>query len=69
MSTHTYTVVVQREDDQYVALALEVDVASQGDTPEDALANLREALELYLEDNQTSALPHPWITSLDVAAA
>ncbi len=69
MSTRTYTVAVQREDDQYVALALEVDIASQGESPEDAVDNLREALELYLEDNQATAVSHPWITSVEVAAA
>jgi predicted RNase H-like HicB family nuclease len=34
---------------------LEVDVASQGDTEEQALDNLREALELYLEEAPSSA--------------
>lgn len=40
---------VWKEGDWYVAQALEVDVASQGESEEEALDNLREALELYFE--------------------
>ena len=40
---------VWKEGDWYVALALDVDVASQGATVDRALTNLREAIELYLE--------------------
>ena len=42
--------VVRRENGIYVALCPELDVASQGKSVEDALRNLKEALELYLED-------------------
>ncbi len=45
-----FTAVVTREGSLYVALAPEVDVVSQRKTIEEALANLKEALELYLED-------------------
>ncbi len=40
---------VWREGDWYVAQCLEIDVASQGETEEEALAGLKEALELYFE--------------------
>ncbi len=40
---------VSREGDRYVAQCLEVDVASQGRTEEEALANLEEALALHFE--------------------
>ena len=43
------TAVIQREGDGFVALCPELDVASQGDTIEDARENLREALELFFE--------------------
>lgn len=43
-------VVVYQEDDGYVAQCLNVNVASEGDSEEEALANIREALELYFED-------------------
>ncbi len=43
------TAIIERENDGYVALCPEVDIASQGDTIEQAHANLREALELFFE--------------------
>jgi predicted RNase H-like HicB family nuclease len=42
--------VVRKENGIYVALCPEFDVASQGKSVEEALKNLKEALELYLED-------------------
>ncbi len=48
-----FTAVISREGRLYVALAPDVDVASQGETIEEALANLKEALELYFEDDDT----------------
>ncbi|MEX0930567.1 MAG: type II toxin-antitoxin system HicB family antitoxin [Candidatus Paceibacterota bacterium] len=42
--------IVWKEGDQYVALCLNADVSSFGDTKDEALANLNEALELYFED-------------------
>ncbi len=42
------TAVIRSEDDQYVSLCPELGVASCGDTPEEARAMLKEALELYL---------------------
>ncbi|MCQ4045491.1 type II toxin-antitoxin system HicB family antitoxin [Streptantibioticus rubrisoli] len=44
------TAAVTHENDWYVARCLQVEVASQGATIEEALDNLREALELYFED-------------------
>lgn len=46
------------EDDWFVAQCLEVDVASQGETEEVALANLKEALELYFEPPTPTVAPH-----------
>ncbi len=43
------TAIIEREDDGYVALCPEVDVASQGDTIDEARNNLKEALELFFE--------------------
>jgi len=43
------TAIIERENDGYVALCPEVDIASQGNTIEQARANLREALELFFE--------------------
>jgi predicted RNase H-like HicB family nuclease len=43
------TAIIEREGDGYVALCPEVDIASQGDSVEEARDNLREALELFFE--------------------
>jgi predicted RNase H-like HicB family nuclease len=43
------TAIIQAEPPGFVALCPELDVASQGDTIEQALANLREAIELFYE--------------------
>ena len=45
-----FTAVVTHEPPWYVARCLEVEVASQGESVEEALANLKETLELYFED-------------------
>ena len=49
MSTRMVTAAIHREGDGYVALCQELDVASQGDSVEQARDNLREAVELFLE--------------------
>lgn len=46
---NTFTAFLEREGDGYVSLCPELDVASQGDSVEEALANLKEAVELFLE--------------------
>ena len=43
------TAIIEREDDGFVALCPEVDVASQGSTVQEARTNLEEALELFFE--------------------
>ena len=45
-----FTAAITHEAPWYVAGCLEVEVAIQGKTVEEALANLKEALELYFED-------------------
>jgi predicted RNase H-like HicB family nuclease len=49
MHTSTFTAILEKEGDLYVALCPELDVASQGATVEGATANLKEAVELFLE--------------------
>jgi predicted RNase H-like HicB family nuclease len=48
MSKHL-TAIIHREDNGFVALCPELDIASQGDSVESARDNLREALELFFE--------------------
>ena len=55
--TREFSAVVQREGDIFVAQCLDVDVASQGASEEEALANLQEALELYVQSPQATAAP------------
>lgn len=43
------TAIIEREEGGYVSLCPELDIASQGDTIEEARMNLREALELFFE--------------------
>ncbi|MBN1258514.1 type II toxin-antitoxin system HicB family antitoxin [Candidatus Peregrinibacteria bacterium] len=49
--------VVWKEGKYYVSQCLNVDVSSFGETREEALANLDEALELYLEDKKAAKIP------------
>lgn len=46
----SFTAVIQKEEDMYVARCPEVGTASQGATIDEAIANLKEATELYLEE-------------------
>lgn len=48
------TAIIEREDDGYVSLCPELDIASQGDTIEEARANLVEALTLFFESASES---------------
>lgn len=47
--TRRLTAIIEREDDSYVALCPEYDIASQGTTIEEARDNLVEALTLFFE--------------------
>jgi len=49
MATSSYTAILERDGNLYVALCPELDVASQGATVEEAIANLKEAVDLFLE--------------------
>jgi predicted RNase H-like HicB family nuclease len=63
-----FTAAVTHEDPWYVARCLEVEVTSQGPSAEEALANLREALELYFEAGpRPEGIEAPIITAVDVS--
>lgn len=58
------TAIIERESDGYVALCPELDIASQGDTIQQARENLREALELFFEvasEEEISKLSPVWL--------
>ena len=63
-----FTVVILKEEDWYVAKCIENSVASQGKTVEEATANLKEAIELYYEDNAPETVAaFAFVTTLEVA--
>ena len=59
---------VWQEGRWYVSQCLEVDVASQGETEEEALANLKEALELHFEPPQATRPPKVRMIEVEVGA-
>jgi len=63
----TFTAVLHKEEDMYVAECPEVGTASQGTTIEEAVSNLKEATELYLEEfPQTNSEKKPIMTVFEV---
>ena len=67
-----FTAIIEREGDGYVSLCPELDIASQGDTVEEARNNLTEALELFFEHASESEIENRlhneiFITCLEVA--
>jgi len=67
MTTKTFTAVLHREEDMYVAECPEVGTVSQGSTVEESLANLKEATELYLEEFPLKEVERPFLTTFEVA--
>ena len=72
--TKTLTATIWREDDGFVALCNELDVASEGETVEEARSNLTEAVELFFETASQSEIRQRltqeiYITSLEVVVA
>ncbi|HEV7784692.1 MAG TPA: type II toxin-antitoxin system HicB family antitoxin [Thermoanaerobaculia bacterium] len=66
------TAIIEREGDGYVSLCPELDIASQGETIEEARENLREALELFfeaasVEEIQQRFHEEVYVTRLEVA--
>lgn len=69
--TKTLTATIWREEGGYVSLCPELDIASQGDTVEEARANLQEAVDLFFETADASEVaerlkPELYVTSLEV---
>jgi len=67
MTTKTLTAVLHKEDDLYVAECPKVGTVSQGSTIEDAIANLKEATEIYLEEFPIQDLPKLLMTTFGTA--
>lgn len=64
-----FSASVWREGEWFVAQCLEVDIASQGETEDAAIANLREALELYFEPPTPTIAPHVHVIEAEIGAA
>jgi predicted RNase H-like HicB family nuclease len=69
MSTRTLTAVLHKEEDMYVAECPEVGTVSQGGSIEEALANLKEATELYLEEFPLPESEKPLLTTFEVVSS
>jgi predicted RNase H-like HicB family nuclease len=65
----TFSAILHREEDMYVAKCPEVGTVSQGRSIEEAIANLKEATELYLEEFPMKETQHPIIMTFEVAEA
>ena len=61
-----FTAIIQKEEDMYVAKCPEIGTASQGKTVEEAIHNLKEATELYLEEFPLKESSHPMLTTFEV---
>lgn len=63
------TAVIHKEEDLYVAECPEVGTVSQGCSIEDAVKNLKEATELYLEEFPVKGISKPIVTTFEVAGS
>jgi len=61
-------VLIPAEEGGFVALNPETGTTTQGDSIEEALANLQEATELYLEEFPLASFGTPLLTTFEVAA-
>ena len=66
MAVRTLTAVLHKEEDLYVAECPELGTVSQGSTVEEAIANLKEATELYLQEFPLPEVSRPIVTTFEV---
>ena len=69
-----FTAIIEKEDNRFVALCPELDVASQGDTVEEAKSNLQEAIALFFEPASKEEIisrlkTDVFITNMQIAVA
>jgi len=64
----TFSAMVKKVNEQYVSTCLELEISSQGKTIEEAVSNLKEAVELHIEkENIDLPLKRPFLTTFKVA--
>ncbi|MEP7211875.1 MAG: type II toxin-antitoxin system HicB family antitoxin [Acidobacteriota bacterium] len=66
--TRNFNAVIFKEGEWYVAQCLDVDVASQGKTEDEAMKNLNEALLLHFTPPVATLLPNVRHFELEIAA-
>ena len=69
--TKTLTAIIERDDEDYVTLCPELDIASQGATASEARDNLTEALELFFERSSPEEIaerlyPEVYVTNVEI---
>jgi predicted RNase H-like HicB family nuclease len=69
MKSRNFTVIVYKEEEMYIAECPEVGTVDQGYTIEEAIANLKEATRLYLEEFPLPETSPRYITSIEVKYA
>ena len=69
MATRVFSAVLHKEDDLWVAECPEAGTVSQGDTIEAAVANLKEATELYLEEFPLEGGDRSFLTTFEAKVA
>lgn len=62
-----FTAIIEKDEDMYVATCSEIGTVSQGNTLEEAIDNLKEATELYLEEFPTEKKERSLITFFEIA--
>jgi len=62
-------VLTPAQEGGFIALNPETGTTTQGETVEEAVKNLKEATELFLEEFPTHPMPHPVVTTFEIARA
>ncbi|MDD1428116.1 type II toxin-antitoxin system HicB family antitoxin [Dolichospermum sp. ST_sed9] len=69
MKIRSFTVILYKEDDMYIAECPEVGTVDQGETIEQAIAGLKAATRLYLEEFPLPETSARYVTSIEVSYA
>ena len=67
METKVFTAIIHKEEDIFVAECPEIGIVSQGFTIEEALSNLKESTELYLEEFPVPDVSRSILTTFEVS--
>ena len=63
----SFTAIIQKEEDMFIAKCPEIGTVSQGKTIDEAISNLKEATELFIEEFHIKNRTHPFLTTFEVA--